>query len=501
MNKKIKRVIAMVLAVSAFSAIEPAKYLNLTTTNAYASSDDQTYLSNIHLSEGNLNFSEKKTSYTVKVSNSIQEIKVKAKANDSGDRITIDGSSVSSDEEKTVDLKKGQNTIKIKVTNSETGPKTYTVTVNRGSTNSTSSNSSSSSSTDTYLDSIRLSDGDISFSKKTLSYNIGVANSVNEIRITAQPQHDDSTVKIGGLEVNDSDKYRTTVSLSKGKNTIKIVVEDEHNNDRTYTLNIYKGVAVPTNVTTEVAKDTVDATQAEIYLEDLILNDGDIDVKFKPKVSVYDVNVKESVSEIIFKAEPEDSGDDVYVNDDKVDSGYRKRVYLKEGKNVVKIRVTTDYDKSEDNEERVYTVNVYRGTVANSTQTTTSDANTNVKINQWVNTMGKWQYNDAIGKPLTNTWYTDRNSGKTYYLQPDGYMATGWIYVDNNCYYLDESGAKAVGWKQLGANWYYLDSQGKMKTGWLQDLSGKWYYLYESGIMASNTTIGGYKLGYNGVLV
>lgn len=254
-------------------------------------------------------------------------------------------------------------------------------------------------------------------------------------------------------------------------------------------------------MTTEVAKDTADTTQAEIYLEDLILNDGDIDVKFKPKVSVYDVNVKESVSEIIFKAEPEDSGDDVYVNDDKVDSGYRKRVYLKEGKNVVKIRVTTDYDKSEDNEERIYTVNVYRGTVANSTQTTTTDANTNVKINQWVTTMGKWQYNDTMGKPLLNTWYTDKNSGKTYYLQADGYMATGWIYVDNNWYYLDESGTKAAGWKQLGANWYYLDSQGKMKTGWMQDLSGNWYYLYESGIMASNTTIGGYKLGYNGVLV
>ena len=156
-----------------------------------------------------------------------------------------------------------------------------------------------------------------------------------------------------------------------------------------------------------------------------------------------------------------------------------------------------DYDEDDDNEERIYTVNVYRGTVANSEQTTTTE-NTTAKVNQWVQIMGKWQYNDTTGKPLTNTWYTDRNLGKTYYLQADGYMATGWIYADNNWYYLDGSGVKATGWKQLGPDWYYLDSQGKMKTGWLQDFNGKWYYLNDSGSMATNTTIGGYRLGSNG---
>lgn len=94
--------------------------------------------------------------------------------------------------------------------------------------------------------------------------------------------------------------------------------------------------------------------------------------------------------------------------------------------------------------------------------------------------MGKWQYYDSVGKPLLNTWYNDRSLGKTYYLQADGYMATGWIYYNNNYYYLDGSGARVTGWKQLGS---------------------KWYYLYESGIMASNTTVEGYKLGYDGAMV
>ena len=201
---------------------------------------------------------------------------------------------------------------------------------------------------------------------------------------------------------------------------------------------------------------------------------------------------------LIPSKEPEDTDDIAYVNGDKVDSGYRKRVYLDEGKTVVKIRVTTDYDDDDDNEERIYTVNVYRGTAADSSQSTTTNIDTTAKSDQWVKTMGKWQYNDSTGKPLKNTWYADRNLGNTYYLQADGYMSTGWVYLDNNWYYLGESGAKTTGWSQLGSSWYYLDSQGKMKTGWLQDLNGKWYYFYESGIMAYNTTIGGYKLGSNG---
>ena len=51
------------------------------------------------------------------------------------------------------------------------------------------------------------------------------------------------------------------------------------------------------------------------------------------------------------------------------------------------------------------------------------------------------------------------------------------------------------------ASWYYLDEMGNMKTGWIQDGSGKYYYLYPSGAMAYNTTIGGYKLGSDGAWI
>ncbi|MFF2446315.1 hypothetical protein ACFVSW_04355 [Neobacillus sp. NPDC058068] len=42
--------------------------------------------------------------------------------------------------------------------------------------------------------------------------------------------------------------------------------------------------------------------------------------------------------------------------------------------------------------------------------------------------------------------------------------------------------------------WYYIATNGAMQTGWIQ-VNKKWYFLYNDGQMAFNTTIGKYKLG------
>ena len=55
-----------------------------------------------------------------------------------------------------------------------------------------------------------------------------------------------------------------------------------------------------------------------------------------------------------------------------------------------------------------------------------------------------------------------------------------------------------TGWQNVNEAWYYLDSNGKMKTGWFKNSDGKWYYLYDSGAMAKNAIISGYKLDSNG---
>lgn len=470
MNKKIKRIISMTLIISSFFAVGPAQYLNFNgITVAHASSDnddeDEGYLDDLDLSEGSLSFSEKDTSYTVKLDSSDEKVTITATAKKATDKIKIDGSSVDLDSykkaEKTVELSRGRNLIKIKVETLDYGTRTYNLIINRGSAASGESYTSIDEEA-AYLDSIDLSDGNISFLKNKLSYDVNVASNVDEIRIAAWPKESATEVKIDGIIVDNDDSYRRTVKLANGKNVILIELEDENDNEQTYTLNIYRGGAT-------VNPDVLDTEQDAIYLEDLIIQDGDFPIKFKPKVTSYAIDVKDDWDGIIIKAEPE-YDNIVRINGSKAEGSYRKRVDLKEGKNVIEVKVdnSNTYDRSDaEYEKRIYTLTVYRGTSQGTAAGTASagnnnaNINANLKTNQWINNNGRWQYNDAIGNPLKNMWFFDKNYGA----------------------------------------WYSLDEIGYMRIGWIQAGDGKWYYLYPSGAMAFNTTIDGYKLNSSGAWV
>ena len=58
-----------------------------------------------------------------------------------------------------------------------------------------------------------------------------------------------------------------------------------------------------------------------------------------------------------------------------------------------------------------------------------------------------------------------------------------------------------TGWVKDGEQWYYLNASGAMHTGWLKDTNGKWYYLYDNGVMAHSTVIDGYKLDASGAWI
>jgi hypothetical protein len=466
MNKKIKRIIAMTLIISSFFAVGPTtQYLSFNGTQvAYASDDDEDegYLSDIDLSEGSLTFSEKKTAYTVRLDGSDEDVTITATAKKSTDNIKIDGTSVSLDgnkrAEKKVALNRGRNLIKIKVETLAYGVRTYTLTINRGSASTSESVNEGS----VYLNSITLSDGSISFSKNKISYDVNVASNIEEIRIAAQPQYDSTIVKINDTKVTDDEKFRRTIKLVNGKNVVLIGLEDENGNEQTYTLNIYRGGAVDNST-------IIDTEQDPIYLDDIILDDGDIPIRFKPKATKYAVNIAEDKDSVILKADPQ-YDDVIRIDGRRTESPYRDRIQLEKGKNVIEIEVNNSntYDKEDSEyEKRIYTLTIYRGTsqgtAVNLVNTANSNANANatLKTNQWINNNGKWQYNDAIGNSLKNMWFFDKN-----------YNA-----------------------------WYYLDEMGNMKTGWIQAGNGKWYYLYPSGAMAYNTIVDGCKLDGNGVWV
>jgi len=55
-------------------------------------------------------------------------------------------------------------------------------------------------------------------------------------------------------------------------------------------------------------------------------------------------------------------------------------------------------------------------------------------------------------------------------------------------------------WRNSNGEWSYYDGNGIKQTGWLLS-NGKYYYLNTDGSMATNTTVGGYKLGSDGAWI
>ena len=65
---------------------------------------------------------------------------------------------------------------------------------------------------------------------------------------------------------------------------------------------------------------------------------------------------------------------------------------------------------------------------------------------------------------------------KTYYIDENGEMVTGWKDIDNFRYFFDENGEMSIGWKETKEGTYYFQEDGKMSVGW-QKIGEDTYYL------------------------
>ncbi|QCJ45516.1 hypothetical protein FAY30_26625 (plasmid) [Bacillus sp. S3] len=111
-----------------------------------------------------------------------------------------------------------------------------------------------------------------------------------------------------------------------------------------------------------------------------------------------------------------------------------------------------------------------------------------------------WYYYDIYGNK-TIGWKNIMS--KWYYFNSSGVMQFGWLLDGGKWYYLDYlTGAMKTGWLLDGGNWYYLNSpSGNMSNSGWQLIGGKYYYFYSNGVMAVNTTIGGYRVGSDGAWI
>lgn len=348
-------------------------------------------------------------------------------------------------------------------------------------------------------------DDSVKFKKSKTKYYAKTDSSSVNVRVTEEDGYETKIFKTSSSSADAFDPEEK-ISIKSGTTTLYVrTYKDGEFDEDNVKDNVVKEYKVYVKKVSSLDEDDDDDDYDDIYLDDLTLTykDDDIDFDFEEDKSTYNIEVKNSVIYVKVCAEPEDEDYSVRINGSTVneDDDWEKKVNLEEGKNTITVKIKYDGD------ERVYTLNITRKASSSSSNTdndnsnNTTDSNngtSTVKANQWVTVNGKWQYNDASGNPIKNTWFYDRGYGQTYYLDAQGNMVTGWLYKDSQWYYLDNSGAKRTGWQLVGGEWYYLDSAGVMKTGWLKDLDGKWYYLKESGKMARNETINGYKLGSNG---
>ena len=316
----------------------------------------------------------------------------------------------------------------------------------------------------------------------------------DKIKISVNGVDSDCVRVFGGDSSDTGEKIGSSIDLSSGTTTITIRIYSQDPGDVEFSDDSYiSQYKIKVKYTGSDNED--DEELDNVYLKSISLTPGNID--FAMRTYTYDINVAEDCSKITIGARPDCDNDEydnykVKIAGIKVDRDdkFKEDISLSKGKNVIEIKVEDD----EDN-ERIYTLNITRGEVDKANNSNSENVSTNIKANQWVQANSKWQYNDATGNPVKNTWM------QNCYLQDNGDMATGWLNYGGNWYYLGEDGYKKTGWQSIGENWYYLDLQGKIQTGWFKDVDGKYYYLNSFGAMAYNTTIDGYKLGVNGAWI
>lgn len=278
--------------------------------------------------------------------------------------------------------------------------------------------------------------------------------SESKVVISSIDGADEDNVKIFKSGSSTAYEVGDDISISSDtKTTLKVrVYEDEYDEDKDYSSSDYNQYTIIVENTSE---DDVD-------LLGIRLSNGYIN--FNPDTTSYDVNVTSDATSITVQAIPKDEDYTVTIDGTTVDEDdyYQKVVSLDtdEDSETIEVEVSNDDTKT-------YTLNIAK----------TSNTETSGLANQFGNGFGNGNQGFNNGN-INNNGVGNNGNG------------------NGNAY-----GQKAKGWNQTNGSWYYLDESGQKKTGWLQDKDGNWYYLNSSGVMLSNTTINGYKLGANGAWV
>ena len=184
----------------------------------------------------------------------ILSMKFKNKSLTKDETTTITFSNVvASDGDKDINTSDASKTIKFIVKENENtnnnNNQTNNNTINKKpSSNTNNKKEETKKSDNNYLSSITLSDGNITFDKDVLTYDVIVDYETTSIEIKANVEDDKATITGDGKH-----------TLNVGSNVIKITIKAEDESERTYTLNINRE-----------EKDIVVDTDNEVIEDDAI---------------------------------------------------------------------------------------------------------------------------------------------------------------------------------------------------------------------------------------
>ena len=98
----------------------------------------------------------------------------------------------------------------------------------------------------------------------------------------------------------------------------------------------------------------------------------------------------------------------------------------------------------------------------------------------WSEIAGRYYFFKGNGAMLESQWKKWR--GRWFYLQDSGEMATKWKFINDSWYLFNIYGQMETGWASSDGQWYYLSKDGDMQKGW-KWIDQAWYYFAESGEM------------------
>lgn len=236
----------------------------------------------------------------------------------------------------------------------------------------------------------------------------------------------------------------------------------------------------------EEEENQLDGAVGNVYLDriSLVNNGSKVDFVFDKNQTIYNLDVDENIGYLTVKAVPENDSDRVKVNSDtldkKGDDKYKKDISLDKGRNVIKVSVIGD-----DYVKREYFLNINRGkslvdNKENNAESKENSGDTAIETN-----------NNKADTVLKNTFIPVSDTKNSDTKSESG----NWCYRNSD-------GSLAKGWKMIKNEWYYFDETGAMKTGWIKATDGNWYYMQQdTGAMAKNTTVNGYKIGIDGTWI